>query len=83
MYYVYILYSEKINRYYVGYSHDPELRLSSRHNMGYVKATRNGRPYRLICRKGFDTESEARIEEHRIKKKKSRKYIEYLIDGNW
>ena len=83
MFYTYILYSEKIDRYYVGYSANPEKRLDERHNKGSVKATRNGFPYTLVVKKEFETEQQARSEELRIKKKKSRKYIEWLIAGNW
>jgi putative endonuclease len=82
-YYTYILYSEKINRYYIGYSKNPELRLAEKHNQGYVKATKNGIPYILKAQKGFETELEARAEELRVKKKKSRQYLEWLIAGNW
>ncbi len=40
MYSVYILYSEKCGRFYVGYSADVSARLE-RHNAGKVAATRN------------------------------------------
>ncbi|MBX2922497.1 MAG: GIY-YIG nuclease family protein [Chitinophagaceae bacterium] len=82
MYYVYILYSLKCNRYYVGYCATIEARLQ-RHNTGMVTATRNCRPYTLCGYKSFETETEARKEEARVKKQKSRKYIEWLLDGNW
>ena len=82
MYFVYILYSEKCNRYYTGYAADVQVRLN-RHNAGYVKATHNCRPYKLCAIKAFATETDARKEEARIKKQKSRKYIETLISGNW
>jgi len=83
MYFVYILYSQKIDRYYVGYSENPEKRLNERHNLGRVKATKNGIPYKLLKTKFFETDQQARTEELRIKKRKSRIYIEELINGNW
>ena len=82
MYFVYILYSEKCNRYYTGYAADVNARLT-RHNNGVVTATKNCKPYQLMASKSFESETEARKEEARIKKQKSRKYIEGLIDGNW
>jgi putative endonuclease len=82
MYYVYILFSEKCDRYYVGFSADVEARLL-RHNAGMVNATKNCRPYKICATKEYSTETEARKEEFRIKKQKSRKYIEWLIAGNW
>jgi hypothetical protein len=48
-----------------------------------VTATRNCRPYVRKAFKSFDTEIEARREEIRIKKQKSRKYLEQLIGGSW
>ena len=82
MYFVYVIYSQKCDRYYVGYASDVELRLE-RHNQGKVKATKNCRPYTLQAKKSFNTETEARKEESRIKKQKSRVYLEKLIQGNW
>jgi putative endonuclease len=82
MYYVYILYSEKCDRYYIGYSQDVEARLN-RYNAGMVAATKNCRPYVIKAIKTFTTEIEARKEELRLKKLKSRKYLEWIIDGNW
>ena len=82
MYVVYILHSEKCGRYYIGYCAGMDARLA-RHNAGYVAATKNCRPYKLIATKEFITENEAINEERRIKKQKSSRYIEWLIAGNW
>jgi putative endonuclease len=82
MFYVYILYSEKCDRHYIGYCHDMALRLD-RHNSGMVTATRNCRPYVVKGTKVFSKEQEARREELRLKKAKSRKYLEWLLEGNW
>ena len=82
MYFVYILYSQKCDRYYTSYAADIQARLD-RHNNGFVTATKNCKPYQLKASKSFGSETEARKEEARIKKQKSRKYIEWLIDGNW
>jgi putative endonuclease len=82
MYYVYILYSEKCDRFYIGYSENIEARLE-RHNQGMVTATRNCKPYCIKASKAFPTDIDARREELRLKKQKSRKYLEWLIQGNW
>jgi putative endonuclease len=81
-FYVYILYSEKCNRYYIGYSFDVDARLQ-RHNAGKVTATKNCIPYVMKAVKAFKNETEARKEELRLKKMKSRVYLEKLIAGNW
>ena len=82
MHYVYILYSEKCDRYYIGYCEVLELRLD-RHSRGAVTATKNCSPYTIKANKAFPTEIEAKKEELRLKKLKSRKYLEWLIQGNW
>jgi putative endonuclease len=82
MYFVYILYSDKCDRYYIGFCQELEARLE-RHNRGAVTATRNCKPYMLKASKAFATQLEARREELRLKKQKSRKYLEQLIQGNW
>ena len=82
MYFVYILYPEKCDRYYIGYSENIDIRLA-RHNAGKVAATKNCRPYIVKAYKTFSTELEAKKEETRLKKRKNRKYLEWLIKGNW
>ena len=82
MYCVYILYSTKCDRYYIGYCENIQSRLV-RHNQGTVAATKNCKPYVLKMSKIFNTQLEARREELRIKRMKSRKYIEWLLGGNW
>lgn len=80
--YVYILYSKKCDRYYVGYSANVDERLL-RHNQRKVTATKNCVPYILKAFKVFESEALAMAEERRIKKQKSRQHIESLIAGNW
>ena len=82
MYHVYILYSEKCQRHYIGYCENIDSRLH-RHNEGLVIATRNCRPYVLKASKAFNKELDARREEIRLKKAKSSKYLNWLIEGNW
>ncbi len=77
-YFVYILYNPKLDRYYTGSTGDLEDRMK-RHNQGRSKATKGGAPYwELAYREKFETRSEAVRRENEIKKKKSRKYIEFL-----
>ena len=83
MYYTYILYSESIDRYYIGYSADPEKRLEERHNNGLVRSTKRGRPCKLIAKKAFETRKDAMDEELRLKRAKNRKYINWLEEGGW
>ena len=78
MFFVYILYSEKIDKYYVGCSENLEQRLIN-HNAGMSTFTSRGIPWIRVYEEMFETLSEARKRESEIKKKKSRKYIEFLV----
>jgi len=47
MFYTYVLQSEVDNQFYVGYTKNLKLRFE-RHNKGYVKSTKDRRPFKLI-----------------------------------
>jgi putative endonuclease len=76
--FIYILFSFKINRYYVGSTDDLGWRLE-RHNSGWGRYTKKGIPWKLVYYETYQTKSEALKREKEIKRKKSRKYIESLI----
>ena len=78
MYYVYILYSKSIKKFYVGYTYDLILRLE-RHNSGWGKFSSKGIPWKLVYQEEFINKSDAIKRENEIKSKKSIKYIEDLI----
>ena len=77
-YSVYILRSERNNRYYTGFSANPRRRLQE-HNDGKVKATGYARPWTLVYTEQFEDETSARRREHKLKSMKSRAYLEALI----
>ena len=76
--YCYILFSEKLNKYYIGACTDFERRLYE-HNIGHSKFTSLGVPWILYHKEFFETLQEAKRRESYIKKQKSRKFIERLI----
>jgi putative endonuclease len=78
MYYVYIIYSQKLDRYYIGYSENLAKRLLE-HNSGASTYTSKAQDWELKYQIPFNSREEALREEKRIKGKKSRKYIEWLI----
>jgi len=78
-YCTYILYSESKDKYYVGYTANIESRLE-KHNSGGTASTRSGRPWKIVYKECFDNKTDAIKRENAIKKKKSRKFIEYLIN---
>ncbi|WP_343788305.1 GIY-YIG nuclease family protein [Wandonia haliotis] len=77
-YFVYILYSEKIDRFYTGQTQNLKNRLS-RHNSGYEKFTKRGAPWKLMCFIECSTRSEAMKLELRIKNFKSQKRMKLYI----
>ena len=77
-YSVYILYSQSKDRYYTGYSHNPEDRVIE-HNAGATPSTRPGIPWILVHKEEFANKTSAIKRELVIKKKKSKKYIKNLI----
>ncbi len=74
----YILFSKKLDKYYVGACIDIDRRLYE-HNIGHSKFTRLGIPWELRYTEEYPTLLEAKQRELKIKKMKSRKYIEDLI----
>ena len=77
-YFVYILYSPSMNKYYVGSSKDVAERVR-RHNIGARAYTNPGRPWELVHMETFESLGKARKREYEIKGRKSRKYIQQLI----
>ena len=76
--FTYIIYSKTINKFYVGHTHNLDLRIL-RHNSGWGRFSKRGIPWELVYSEKFETKTEAMKRENEIKKKKSRKYIEWLI----
>ncbi len=80
MFTVYIIKSTSSNKYYIGQTNNLEHRLIQ-HNSGYSIATKSGIPWELVFEKEFDTRSDAYQYEQKIKKMKSKKYLEELISA--
>ena len=79
--YLYILYSEKINRYYTGYTNNLELRIQ-RHNNGCGKYSSRGIPWELKYYETYSDKSSAMKRGIESKKTKSRYSLEQLIAGD-
>ena len=79
MYYVYILYSESADKYYIGSTSSLDGRLLA-HNHPLNKGwTRNFQPWIMIYSESFDTKTEALLRERKLKALKSRDAILRLI----
>ena len=82
VYYVYMLkcINEKINKTYVGYTNNLDLRLN-RHNSGKGAKSTRGFKWKIIYKKKFNLKSEAMSYEYKLKKDRLRRSI-FLNNSN-
>jgi len=80
MYTVYILYSEKIDRYYIGFSSNVQDRLR-KHNNASKGFTNAGRPWVIVYTEQFDIKQDAAARERQLKSWKNRARIEALFNS--
>ena len=78
MFCCYILYSEKIDKYYIGSTSNIEGRLY-RHNTSGKGFTSTGKPWVIKYFEGFETKRQAIQREMQLKKWKDRHKLEELI----
>ena len=80
MYWLYIIKSEAVNKYYTGQTADIEKRIFH-HNSGREKYTKIASDWKLVYSKKYKTRQEAHKVENFIKSQKSRVFIEKIIKG--
>ena len=76
--FIYILYSDIRNHYYIGSCANLEIRLS-RHNAGATPSTKSGRPWKIVYHETCVDNTEALKRENYLKRMKSRIFLEALI----
>lgn len=76
---VYFLQSDKNSRFYIGSTIDIHKRLKE-HYAGLVYSTKNLRPLNLVFFQNFSDIKTARVVEYKLKRLKSRKIIEQIIE---
>ena len=79
-YYLYILKSQVIDKFYIGISQNPKLRLEY-HNTIEKGFTSRYRPWKIVYTKEFSSREEAGEIERKIKRWKSKKMIERVVSG--
>jgi len=79
-YTTYIIYSHLLDKYYIGHTENMQTRLQQ-HNSGISTFTSKANDWHLVYSEPFATQELAKAREIEIKKKKSRKYIEWLISS--
>ncbi|MBW8050621.1 MAG: GIY-YIG nuclease family protein [Cytophagales bacterium] len=80
MYYVYVLESQKDEKYYIGYTSNVEKRVEY-HNAGLQRSTRHRRPFKLIYKEAFEDKTKALKREKQIKSYKGEEAFRRLIIG--
>ena len=81
MFYIYVLYSKSSDIYYVGHSENPWNRIAQHNTKEEGTYSSKHQPWSLVATfEAGETRSEALILERFIKKQKSRRLIERLID---
>ena len=80
MFFIYILHSEKSDKYYVGHTDDPVRRLNEHNESKHLTFTSKHRPWKLAAQIQLsEIRSEAILVEKYIKGRKSKKFIEEII----
>ena len=79
MYKVYILYSIKFNKIYIGYTSNLEQRLLSHNELGKKGWTIKFRPWTLIHQEEYQTKEEALLREKNLKSGQGREWIRKLL----
>jgi len=77
--YTYILYSGKINRYYIGSTRGTVNERLCKHNNQHKGFTSAASDWEIVFQEQFDDYTSARLRERQIKGWKSRRSIERLI----
>ena len=84
MFYIYILYSESSDKFYVGYTADPDRRIIQHNHSDGNTFTSKYRPWKIAALfEVSENESDAVKVERFIKKQKSRKLIERIIEPDF
>ena len=78
MYYVYIIFSDTLDKKYIGRSNDLRSRLKE-HNRGSSSFTNRGKPWRLIYYEAFISKKDAIREELFLKSGQGRERLKYLL----
>jgi putative endonuclease len=81
-FFVYIIFSESSNKYYVGQTQDLQQRIDTHNSTDGQRFTSKHQPWTLKVAFTFDSRSHARSIENYIKKRKSRSLIIWLTQDD-
>ena len=75
MFTVYVLYSEKYNKIYIGYTSNIEQRFLSHNELSKTGYTVKYRPWKIIYTEKFENKKEAIQREKQLKSSRGRNFI--------
>ncbi len=78
MFYVYVIYSDKLRKRYTGSARDINTRLQE-HNSGKSKFTKAGIPWKLVYYESYQSNHEARRRELFLKSGVGRKFLDQIL----
>jgi putative endonuclease len=81
MHFVYLLYAEKFDSFYIGYSTDLERRLKE-HNAGLTKSTKAKQPWKLVYFESYDSQHDALKRERFLKAQRNKAFYKRLANLN-
>ena len=79
MYTTYVLYSDKFNKHYSGFTSNIDERMKSHNHMSNTDWTKRYRPWKIIHDKEFKTKDEAMKYEKWLKTGKGREFIKTIL----
>lgn len=79
MFYVYVLFSRKDKKLYIGFTPDLKKRMA-KHNSGFVISTKNRRPLDLIYYEAYSLKEDAKRREKYLKSGGGRKDLAKQLD---
>ena len=77
MHFVYILYSQAYDSFYIGYTKQPDVRLEQ-HNQGLTKSTKAKRPWVIIYKEEFENQIDALKRERFLKNQRNKIFYKKL-----
>ena len=81
MYFIYVLFSEKLVKRYIGSTENREKRLQQ-HNAGHSKFTSGGIPWRFFYEEKYESKTEAMKREKFLKSGIGRKWLDEKLSGS-
>ncbi len=83
MYTVYVLYSRKFAKIYIGMTNNLEQRFLSHNELSNKGWTKNFRPWEIVYKEEYSAKSDALIREKELKSYKGREFIRKQILGTF